>query len=95
MKEQQCWGAERASSPCLAEGFLFSLSLGSSAGKAFLPREMEGGQDQTSSDLSLMGSVLVAAPQRDTAVITLPVFHADTPEEEILSLNAIQNDEPW
>lgn len=56
---------------------------------------MEGGQDQTSSDLSLMGSVLVAAPQRDTAVITLPVFHADTPEEEILSLNAIQNDEPW
>lgn len=72
----------------------FFLSIGSSAGKAFLSRERKGGQDQASSDLSLMGNVLVAAPLRDTAAITLPVFHTDTPEWELLSLNATQNEEP-
>lgn len=30
-------GADKASSPCLTEGFPLSLSVGSSAGKAFLP----------------------------------------------------------
>lgn len=88
-------GAERASSPCLAEGFLFSLSLGSSAGKAFSPKEREVGQDQASSDLNLMGNVLVAAPLGDTAAITLPVSQADTSEWKTLSLNVIQNYEPW
>lgn len=72
----------------------FFLSIGSSAGKAFLSRERKGGQDQASSDLSLMGNVLVAAPLRDTAAITQPVFQADTPEWELLSLNTTQNDEP-
>lgn len=68
-------GAEGASSPCLAEGFLFSLFIGSSAGEVFLPRETEGGQDKASSDLSSMGNVLVAAPLRDNSTASVPGRH--------------------
>lgn len=90
--------------PVLQRGFFSPCLLGAVLGKLFYPREgkreglgqeREVGQDQTSSDLNLRGNVLVAAPLRDTTVITLPVSQADTSEWEILPLNAIQNDEPW